>query len=92
MEGNPVRKSLACFAAVALIVTVAGNANAALTKADNSCRAAIQKNGSKLGSTTFKTLIGCVKSQLGGKIAASTDVLDALAAPLGALLRDRQAA
>ena len=31
-------------------------------------------------------------AELAGKIAASTDVLDALAAPLGALLRDRQAA
>jgi hypothetical protein len=29
---------------------------------------------------------------LGGRINASTDVLDALAAPVGVLLRDRKAA
>ena len=30
--------------------------------------------------------------ELGAKMAASTDVLDALAAPVGVLLRDRKAA
>jgi hypothetical protein len=31
-------------------------------------------------------------ADLGGRVGASTDVLDALAAPLGVLLRDRKAA
>jgi hypothetical protein len=31
-------------------------------------------------------------ADLGGRISASTDVLDALAAPIGVLLRDRRAA
>src|SRR5262245_21901470 len=73
MKGRKLSNALACFAAIALVATAAGNASAALTKADASCRSAIQKNQSKLANTTFKTLAGCFKSALGGKIAATVD-------------------
>lgn len=71
MEGNRVRKVSAFIAAAALVAT-AGTASAQITKEEAGCRAAIQKNSQKLGSTVNKTVDGCWKSVLGGKIAANT--------------------
>jgi hypothetical protein len=67
---NPVRKALACFAAIALVVTAAGSASA-MTKEDASCRATIAKNGGKVGSTTAKAIAGCIKNNL--KTPATTN-------------------
>lgn len=72
MEGNRVAKASALLAAAALVASAA-TANAQVSAADYGCRATVQKNSGKLGATAGKTIDGCIKSVLGGKIGPGTD-------------------
>lgn len=53
-------KRLATLSAIAILF-VASTSNAQVTATDAACRAAVQKNASKLGATTMKTIDTCLK-------------------------------
>jgi len=68
------------IAAVAAIALLASSANAQFSADERKCRQTIAKNGSKLIGTLGKTLSGCHKNRLKGKVMPVVDCNNVAAA------------
>ena len=59
-----------------LALALVGDAQASYNKFEQKCRSTLGKNGSKLAATVAKTLGGCHKNRVKGKIASAVDCND----------------